>query len=450
VRLTVRGWGLLGSSVGCCVAAYTTGLAELLYTACFLGLLPLSAIVVVRTRRRRLTVTRTFLPSVVSAGSVAGVSLTVTNLSPGASGPVSWVDRVEWPPGTGGDGTLPALAGWIPGGGNRGASARLRYSLRPPTRGTFIVGPLEIKYSDPFGLAIGGRSVGGTERLSVIPAIAPLGTGGLSTVAGDGAARVPRRRTSGNDDDLMTREYRSGDALRRVHWRASARHGELMVRQEEHRTYPEARLLIDTRARGYVDLSEDGGDGRMVSAAFEWGVRMVASMGVHLHRSGFRVEVLETAPRQIAPFGGVTQGSGADLEFLVSLASVRLDTTAPPEPGTSFAKSSPHGRSRVPGAVAAAAAERAGVLGTEHAEVATGPVFAVVSDPDRETLQWISAQRRPYESGVAFVVGQGSSRTADALSAAGWLCVAVHDSDDPALVWDSIERATGRSLDGGF
>ena len=141
---------------------------------------------------------------------------------------------------------------------------------------------------------------------------------------------------------------------------------------------------------------------------------MVASMGVHLHRSGFLVQVLETGPKQIAPLGDANQGSGQDVEFLLSLAGLRLT-----DPGPFIGPGS-----------------------DDRAQTALGPVFAVVADPAPETLRWILAQRRPYEAGVAFIVDSGNPAVQAALTDAGWICVPVTDRTDPALAWMSVLGVT--------
>jgi len=417
--LTRRGWGLLCGALFCVITAYGSGLSQLLYAACFLTVLPLAALLLVRLRRRRLEVVRTFTPTMVSAGSTAVVELAVHNQSAAPSGPATWADHIPWPPGTAGPGSLPALSGSVPGVFSAPSSTILRYTVRPPERGVYNVGPLSIEYSDPFSLAAGSASLGGIQPLSVIPATVSLGEGGPSILSGDGSARLIQRRTSGNDDDLMTREYRSGDALRRVHWRASARHGELMVRQEEQRTHPEARILLDTRRGGYGDAWADLGGHESGVGAFEWGVRMLASLGVHLHRAGFLVQVVETGPQQVAPIGDSAQGTGQDIEFLLSLAEIGLAEDPLPEFG--------------------------GAQGEERAEGVPGPIFAILGEAEPETLSWIAAQRRPHELGVAFVLGRRSSRTYSVLEQSGWTCVPVRETDDPALAWASITRfsATG-------
>jgi hypothetical protein len=273
-----------------------------------------------------------------------------------------------------------------------------------------------------------------------------------------------QRHAVGNDDDLMTREYRRGDALRRVHWKATARHGELMVRQEEQRTFPEARLLIDTRSESYgrdwagfgdqgferagldraaMDSAAIGGvatDGAGIggaaidnapiggaaidSAAFEWAVSMIASIGIHLHGGGFRVRVIETAPAQIAALGDANQGAGHDREFLISLSSVRLTTNSPEvdldaDRGLGSDPDNPT---------------------KKHPDRQPGPIFAVVARPTSETLRWIAAQRSPFETGIAFVIGAQSTRTVTELAAAGWTCVTVDEDDDPRLAWQQVLR----------
>ncbi|PRY69896.1 uncharacterized protein (DUF58 family) [Glaciihabitans tibetensis] len=442
-HLTRRGWGLLFSALFCVIVGYGAGLMELLYAACFLGVLPFASLILVRMRRRRLSVTRTFAPKVASAGAPVLVEIELRNLSAGASSPASWADHIPWYPGTAGPGFLPVLSGALPGYANPAAATRVRYTLRPGTRGVFPIGPLAIEYGDPFGLAAGSASLGGVQQLSVVPAVVPFGTDGPSIVSGDGSARLVQRRSSGSDDDLITREYRSGDALRRVHWRASARHGELMVRQEEQHTFPEARVLIDTREDGYGDAWADLGGEESGSGSFEWAVRMVASLGVHLHAAGFQVHLLETASAQIAPLGETNQGQGQELEFLLSLAAIRRSEEHGRHFGgiTSASTSAPTSAfTRPPAAIPTSMPDIA-----PRAEGAAGPIFAVVAEPSDDTLRWIVAQRRTHELGVAFVVGRRATLAFETLAESGWVCVPVRETDDPALVWASISRFAGQS-----
>jgi len=76
----------------------------------------------------------------------------------------------------------------------------------------------------------------------------------------------------------VPRAYRDGDELRRVHWRSTARYGELMVRREEQQWRNRVLLLLDTRRSAHV--------GSGATSSFEFAVSAAASIGAHLAREG--------------------------------------------------------------------------------------------------------------------------------------------------------------------
>ena len=100
----------------------------------------------------------------------------------------------------------------------------------------------------------------------------------------------------------MTREYRHGDPMRRVHWPATARHGALMVRQEESVTTPEATVILDHRfvahSSGYGSVfgspADDGSD-LVTSDTFEWAVTAAMSVGAHLAELNYSLRFLDAA-----------------------------------------------------------------------------------------------------------------------------------------------------------
>lgn len=417
-RLTRRGVGFVVASAAAFVAAYTLGLRELLAVAILLAALPLLALLLARLRRPRLAVARTFHPHVVEAGTAAHVSLQLRNLGATRSARARWWDAVPWGTGRTAAAELPVLDAR----GSRRSTVALDYELRPPHRGVFPIGPLTVEIGDAFGLAVGTAVLGEPQDVVVTPEVIPLAETGLSLSAGDGESRLVQRRSAGDDDDAMTREYRSGDAMRRVHWRASARHGDLMVRQEEQRSFPEARILVDTRSIGYRDAADQEPDGE----PFEWVVRMLASVAVHLRRNGFLVTIEETGPSQLESVGRGRRG-WKDEEFLTGLASIQLTE----------------------------AARSGAAVGTSN-----GPIVALVGSPDTETVDWILRRRRPGDVAVVFMVRAASSldvlgRTfglpseipaiGERFADAGWLVVPVRDDDDHASAWEAVVVETGRS-----
>jgi uncharacterized protein (DUF58 family) len=405
--LTRRGWGALAGAIVLLVFAYLLGNEQLLFVACLLGALVGLSFLLVRFRSPTLAAARRFDVDVVSVGSPVTVSIEVSNNTAGRSASAEWRDRLPWPPGT----TEAAKLRSLPSARYTAAGVtRLEYALHPPRRGIVEIGPATVERVDPFGIARNDSVLGEARQLIVAPRVTDLSGSGFSLAGGDGAVRASRRNAAGNNDDLMTREYRRGDALRRVHWRATARRGDLMVRQEEESSFPTARLIVDTRSSGYPGGGTD---------AFEWALGMVASLGVHLVGAGFLLQLRETAPAQLVAPVETGGGTGHDIDFLTSLASASL----------------------LPESVGAPSA--ASVDLDLH-----GPIFAVLARPSAETLRWISSQRARHEHGVALVIDAPGSDAFESLTRAGWQCLSVSITDDPAEVWAAAldEDAAGNDV----
>jgi uncharacterized protein (DUF58 family) len=407
IRLTWRAGTSLALGLLAVVLGYSFGRREYFVAASIALLLPAVGLLFVRLRRPKLEVSRLFSPPVVAVGGVTQVTVRVTNVGSSRTTPFAWDESLPWfePLGA-------REIGWINPG--RRHPRLVTYDLHPPRRGLYAIGPFVVQHEDPFGMAVSTLALGRPERLVVVPAVSSLTEGGPTLADGDGEAQLVQRKVAGNDDDLTTREYRRGDALRRVHWRASARHGELMVRQEEHRSHPDARILVDTRRQGYPDAARDTGmswSADWASDDFEWAVRMVASLGLHLESAGFRVGVEESARSQIEGMGDRWEGRRAE-GFLTSLAGVQLldpDLRAP----SAFAP--------IDGA---------------------GPMFAVLGDPEDATVDWLIRRRLQGEAAYAFLVG-ARPEVLERLRDAGWICVAVDDRDDPGDAWRAASSQTG-------
>ena len=413
IRLTTRGraFGILTPILA--IVAYQAGNPLLLLVAGLLGSLTVIAALLARFRSMKFGISRSFSPSPVSALTPTKVTIDARNLASIRSAPLYWNDTLPWRPLATDPVHLAPLSGK---NGRTRRSIKLDYELTPPRRGVFSVGPLAVAYSDPFGLAVGFMMIGGKDELIVTPHVAELPQSGVWLEAPDGAARLVQASGIGNSDDLMTREYRRGDALRRVHWRASARHGELMVRQEEQRAYPEATIVFDTRENGYPNhwgISHLTHPGTMYSDGFEWAVGMLAALGVHLHREGFVVHIFETAERQVIAPADEESRFGREEDFLLSLARVQL----------AKARGVPRGAS------------------------AEGPIFAIVSEPDEETLTWLLGLRRPFELGVVFLVGAARSVAAE-FNQAGWRVIPVDLHTHPSIAWRVLAEELGATSAG--
>lgn len=409
--LTRRGTVFVVVGVVEIIAAYAAGRSELLYVGALAILLPVIAVLFVRLRRVTLTATRTFAPSIVAVGQPVVVELRVTNTAPVATSELRWRDGKPWEAGGERTGLIPALAPRRTRTITAANHTVVRYELTPPRRGVFTIGPMRIELSDPFGLALGEITIGGTDPLLVTPRLAALPDTGMAILASDGQSMLVRRAIGG-EDDLSTREYRRGDALRRVHWRATARHGELMVRQEEPRSHAEARVILDTRRGGYLDTLPLRSPDDSESQSFELALSLAASLALHLSRGGFDVEFVETASAQLEPVQPVEF-------FLDSLATAELSG----ESGA-VAGDSPLSASARP-------------------DRAHGSVFAVLADADNATLDRLAAQRPSFDLAVAFIVTLRDTRSVTRLRDAGWTCVPMRVDDSVEGAWRAVAEAHG-------
>lgn len=416
-RLTARGIAFLiaGGVLG--AIAYLFERPEVLPIAAMAVAAPLIALIVVATSRPQLRVSRQLQPVVATEGEHVQVLVSVA----GKARAAEWTESVPMATGFAGPGRLRNISTTRPGS--------LGYRYWPSRRGWASVGPLIIEDRDPFALAVRETNTRAVSTQLVIPKVSALTVGpmpGPSAQAGPQTARSRERA----DDDVVTREYRSGDALRRVHWRVTARHGELMVRQEEPQAGPHARLIVDTQTVGYRDVAlvRDPVTGRRApdSASFEWSIRMAASTAVHLAERGYTVQLLSAAE-------GSAESTG------VNTAEGRVETTteAPIAEG-------PVGD--VLGALALAAlGQRAGDL-SEHGRNGSSPVVVIAGEPDDVTAQWMLSQRHTRAPALALLVGLplaaarlDGSVDADpvrsAFERAGWVVARVSVAHAPDEAW---------------
>jgi uncharacterized protein (DUF58 family) len=113
-------------------------------------------------------------------------------------------------------------------------------------RGRYQLGPLRISTRFPFGLFCRRITVGQTETLYVYPRLGRLTRRWLARRRQALAGADRRQRRPGPEGDFYgVREWRSGDSLRLIHWRTSARAGKFVVRQFEQPHNRDVAVLMD-------------------------------------------------------------------------------------------------------------------------------------------------------------------------------------------------------------
>ena len=397
IGLTTRGWTILGTGIAWCFAAGVIGQRDLWWPGIFLFLLPLSSLVLLLPGSHRLRVTRRLDPPRVAAGQSVRVDLLIDLQAVSIAGPTRARDRLT-----------PALgeARWHDAPTRLGRwQQRFSYELRPAWRGRHQVGPAERTVADGLGLSMIRTVVPGTTELLVTPRVEPLPN--LAGASGLGMATDTTllRTGLGAADDVLIREYRQGDDVRRVHWRSTARTGALMVRREERSWDPSATVLIDNRASAYSRRTPDD--------RLEWAVSAAASIAIHLLTDGFDLNLIEADGTVLSPHRAV---SGRESLVLEQLADLRIHPV--PTLGEAFAAS-------------ARGAE--GML-----------LIAILGRVDPGDIAALSRARRQGRSCWALLVGATPELAlsgAELVRAAGWRCAVGGPGVTLADAW--------RGFDGG-
>jgi uncharacterized protein (DUF58 family) len=220
------------------------------------------AVGVVRFGRHEIRVVRRVSPERARSGQPVTVTLQVHNEGRGQAPLLLLEDRI--PNGVVGNARF-AVNG-IESRGDRETS----FTITARQRGAYAIGPLNVSFIDPFGLARVRVEAAPASNFLVHPAIEKLqllrDIGERHSVS---SAAVKQLTGARGEDFYTMREYAHGDDLRKVHWPSTARLGKLMLRQEETPWQARATVLIDDR-----DVHEGYGDNN----SFERSVIAAASL----------------------------------------------------------------------------------------------------------------------------------------------------------------------------
>lgn len=295
--LTARGRLSLGLGITVAVIAMLAGQQDVMRIGLLLVALPLLALIFVAAARLRLSAQRSVVPQRGQLGLPMTGKIVLSLESRLPIGLVMLEDPVPPELGTRPRFTIDRTGlGW---------ERELEYPLLGRVRGRWECGPLIVRTTDPFGFVQRSQQFTATSEVLVTPQIVALtpvsGSGGASS----SGESQPHRIGVVGADDVLIREYRHGDDVRRVHWRSTARRGDLMVRREEQAWDPAARIILDSRAGAHA--------GTGMNSSLEWAVSAAASVGLRFIDDGFRTEVYEAdGPMQLA-VGGMNRRATGDL-----------------------------------------------------------------------------------------------------------------------------------------
>ncbi len=399
--ITARGVGLLVAAVVLLAVGFRFAYPEL----ALLGAAAATAVgyaLAGAAWRPRLEVTRHADPDRVARGEPAAMTVTVRNAGRLRAASLLAEDRC-------GGASVPVPVLRL----RPGRVTEARYGVPTSRRGVVPVGPLRVTRRDPLGLVSLSRPYGATVPVWVHPRVHPL------SAVPTGAGRSLDGRVDAVPQGSITfdslREYVVGDELRRVHWRTSARVGELMVRENVDTSLPRLVVLVDNRAVAHPDRVGD------VAESFESACEAAASVLTAAYRADLPAVLVLVAPAATATVRPGPARAGA----------------APPDgPGT--AANSPEAGASPLDRLAAAH------LGEDTLDATLtrlrgdrlGDTLVVLTGPGgRASLGPVAALRGAYPSVVVAVFG-----AAEPAHAAGLVVIDAADGAAFAAEWDRVRR----------
>jgi uncharacterized protein (DUF58 family) len=214
------------------------------------------------------------------------------------------------------------LPGGLPGRAiTLGSRSERSWLVRAPMtrRGHFRIEPLQIRTGDPFGFFEASASVGQGIAVVVYPRVEKLPMWRLPPASIEGSHAAPERTLQATPLATAVRPYAPGDSFNRIHWRSTARHGEIQVKEFELEQTADAWIFLD------LDRSAQAGRGE--ESTVEIAVRAAASIADKALLENRAVGMTVNSHRlAILP---ADRGSRQHLKIMQLLAAVEGDGSTP-------------------------------------------------------------------------------------------------------------------------
>ena len=243
------GWVLLGITL-CFLGAATNTMAGWLYVMSGVSIALLSVSSILPQRALRGLAINRQMPRPVSAGEALSMVVTLENKTAQPKSLLQVQDLV--PMGLGGWQTC-AIANL-----NASSNHTWRYEIPTQKRGIYAWPQVRLRTAAPLGLFWCSRLHEAKAKAIVYPQILPLERCPVIDTLGDETGRQQLQKTAINASGTegltrALRPYRWGDPTRLIHWRTSARYGELRVRELEVLTSHQS-LIIALDTSNYWDI----------------------------------------------------------------------------------------------------------------------------------------------------------------------------------------------------
>ena len=266
-----------GAALGAIYVAFLVNSLVIAYSVYALLLVLLVSNVMAHGAAESVTVTRTVDREEARIGEHAHVTVAVKNTRPW---PILWVfvdesvpDRMPL------EGRKSKVMFLLPG-----QTITFDYQVVLNRRGYHRFGPALIESGDLFGLHRRFKTSGSAAYITVYPDIIPIGHYEVGAKRPIGPVRFAHRIFEDPTRIVGVRKYVPGDSLRRIHWKATARTGELHSKVYEPSTVIGATLVLDFHEDKYRN-----DDGTMDIDRGDTAVAVAASVASFIAQSGEQI-----------------------------------------------------------------------------------------------------------------------------------------------------------------
>ena len=291
------------------VAAFSTG-RPLLFYLVYLGLLVVGgSYVLVRSGLSDLEAGYAVSQLHGHVGDRIRVTYTVRN---GSRLPKPWLE-IHNP--TTMPGGLPGRALTLRGRAERSWLIRVPLTRR----GHFRIEPLHVRTADPFGFFEAAATVGQAVSVVVYPRLEALPAWRLPSASLEGSHSAAVRTLQTTPLATSVRPYAPGDSMNRIHWRSTARHGEIQVKEFDLEQTADAWIIVDLE-RG---IQAGQGDESTTEAAVRAAAAIADKALAENRAVGMTVNGARTA------FLPADRGGRQHLKVMQLLAAVEADSSTP-------------------------------------------------------------------------------------------------------------------------
>ncbi len=160
-------------------------------------------------------------------------------------------------------------------------------------RGHFRIEPLQVRTGDPFGFFEASATVGQAVTLVVYPRVEPLPLWRLPAANLEGSHAAPERTLQTSPLATTVRPYAPGDSFNRIHWKSTARHGEIQVKEFDLEQTADVWIFLDLERAVQAGSGEDATTEVAIRAAASIADRaLTENRAVGLTAFGHRMSVL--------------------------------------------------------------------------------------------------------------------------------------------------------------